>query len=86
MSINVVSCIIPGDIFAGDIVAHKNCMECYIKTYEDHVRQIVEEMDDDIGESDALIHAIDALCSKLDLKNQGYNLTAFRNDVDAKLV
>ena len=43
-------------------------MKWYIKTFEDHVRQIiVEEMDDDTGVSDALIHAIEALCSELDL-------------------
>ena len=45
-------------------------MKWSIKTFEDHV--IVEEMDDDIGESDALTHAIDALCSESDLQNRGY--------------
>ena len=78
----------PGDIFAADIFAHKNCMKKYIKRYLDNVEELLKTFDDvekEEAKASEVQLAIDELCLNLDLETKGYEISVCRDQVNDKL-
>ena len=78
----------PGDIFATDIHAHKNCNKRYIKKHLDDVQEFLQTFDDaekEGAKASEVQVAIDELRSSLDLETKGYVVSLCRNQVNAVL-
>ena len=78
----------PGDIYAADLYAHKDCTRKYVKTYADAIRKIIqnlEDIEDDEANETGIQHEIDNLCAGFDLSSKGYVLSECRDQVNAAL-
>ena len=74
-----------GDIFAADIMYHRNCMSGYILQFDRDMSRIKELYNAISPESTSLFEAaVDELCESLDLSSRGYALSECRDKINKK--
>ena len=82
----LIFCESVGDIFAADVMYHKNCMSGYLLSFErdfHRIQEISEELDKE--SDDVLKEAVDKLCSTLELTTKGYALSDCRDSINKSL-
>ena len=74
----------PGDIFAADIIYHRNCMSQYILTFQRDIEDVMNYSDIDINSNMTQL-VFEEMLSTLCLKQHAYSLSECREILNNKL-
>ena len=75
-------------IFAADILAHKDCIKKYIKRYDDHIENILYNLELEANvanNTDDIAQAFDQVVNQLDIEHKGYTLSTIRDKINSIL-
>ena len=73
----------PGDVFAADVMYHKNCLSGYVLKFKREVEQIMSEGDNIEDENTETI--IKDVLMTMDLTSKAYHLSDIREEVSRQL-
>ena len=74
----------PGDIFAADILYHRNCMSQYILTFQRDIEDVMNYDDTDIS-CDMTQLVLKEMLSTLNLQQYAYSMSEYREILNKKL-
>ena len=74
-----------GDIFAADIMYHKNCMTNYIVKFQRDINELMDDKDDQCDDENMKAFFVEML-ETLELKKRGYAVSDCRDVLKNKLL
>ena len=74
-----------GDVFAADIMHHKNCLNKYIKRFQRDVETLMEFEHEDQTDESQLKICFEEVIKDIDIVKQAYVLTDLRETLDKKM-
>ena len=75
----------PGDVFAADVLYHRNCLNSYILKFKRELETLIAVMEDDDTVNESSMVIIDDALGNLKLENTAYSLSSVRNHINQKL-
>ena len=76
---------IAGNVFAADVMHHKNCLNKYIKLFQRDVETLMEFEHEDQADESQLKICFDELIKDVDVAKQAYVLTDLRETLNKKM-
>ena len=73
-----------GDVFAADILYHRNCLSNYILKFQRDLQLIMDNEEDTTDEDGVTV--VDEIIEQLNLKNEAYHLSDFRDMVNKRFL
>ena len=74
-----------GDVFAADIMHHKNCLNKYIKRFQRDVETLMEFEHEDQTDESQLKICFEEVIKDIDIVKQAYVLTDLRETLNKKM-
>ena len=75
----------PGDVFAADVLYHRNCLSSYILKFKRELETLIAVMEDDDTLNESSVVIIDDALGNLKLENTAYTLFSVRDHINQKL-
>ena len=75
----------PGDVFAADVLYHRNCLNSYILKFKRELETLIAVMEDDDTVNESSMVIIDDALGNLKLENAAYSLSSVRDHINQKL-
>lgn len=75
----------PGDVFAADVLYHRNCLNSYILKFKRELETLIAVMEDDDTVNESSMVIIDDALGNLKLENTAYSLSSVRDHINQKL-
>ena len=75
----------PGDVFAADVLYHRNCLNSYILKFKRELETLIAVMEDDDTVNESSMVIIDDILGNLKLENTAYSLSSVRDHINQKL-
>ena len=74
----------PGDIFAADVMYHRNCLSSYVIKFKRDLEIIFEEHEDQVND-DFTEKIIDEVFQQLNIQENAYHLSNIRDQINKRL-
>ena len=75
----------PGDVFAADVLYHRNYLNSYILKFKRELETLIAVMEDDDTVNESSMVIIDDALGNLKLENTAYFLSSVRDHINQKL-
>ena len=75
----------PGDVFAADVLYHRNCLSSYILKFKRELETLIAVMEDGDTLNESSVVIIDDALGNLKLENTAYTLFSVRDHINQKL-
>ena len=75
----------PGDVFAADVLYHRNCLNSYILKFERELETLIDVMEDDDTVNESSMVIIDDALGNLKIENIAYSLSSVHDHINLKL-